>query len=66
MTTTKELATPTRDGLRANELAERYGISRSALYSAVARGDFPAPRKIGKCSVWLVSDLNAHFEREGS
>lgn len=33
--------------------------SRRAIYRAVAAGTFPAPRKAGRRTVWLVSEIQA-------
>lgn len=50
--------------LRRCEVEARYGVSRSWIYSAMDRGDFPRPIQIGPQAVrWRVSDLK---EWEGS
>lgn len=42
------------------EVEQRVGLKRSAIYAMVARGDFPAPFKLGAKSVrWLESEVAA-------
>lgn len=42
--------------LRAPQVIARTGMKRSTLYQAIQRGDFPAPRKIGRRAVAWPSD----------
>ena len=45
--------------LRLPDVLQRCGLSRSSLYSQVAKGEFPKPVKISKRSVgWVESDLD--------
>jgi prophage regulatory protein len=45
--------------IRREEVQRRIGLKRSALYEAVARGDFPAPVKISARAVaWIESDVS--------
>ncbi|MFE8032271.1 helix-turn-helix transcriptional regulator [Thiohalocapsa marina] len=52
---------PTHHGqvfLRFPQVAAKTGLCRSSLYAMAARGEFPAPVKIGKrASAWLLSDI---------
>ena len=50
------MQSPTRM-LRLPEVLERTGLARSTIYSAMARGAFPLPRK-------LTSAVNGWPERE--
>lgn len=46
--------------LRLKEVTRLIGISRSSLYSMVAKGGFPAPIRIGAhSSGWRLADLDA-------
>lgn len=39
------------------------GLRRSAIYAAVARGDFPKPVKLGpRASAWLSDEIHAWLE----
>lgn len=46
--------------LKLNEVEERVCLKRSAIYSMIQAGDFPAPIKLmpGR-SAWLVDDVDA-------
>lgn len=45
--------------LRIAEVQKRTGLSRSCLYEAVARGEFPKPVKIGKrASAWVAAEID--------
>ena len=49
--------------LRLPQVLNTVGISRSALYQLIARGDFPKPIKIGKrASVWPESAVQRWIE----
>jgi len=56
---------------RLPEVCELIGLRRSAIYAAIARGEFPAPVRISKrASAWRHTDLEAWIaeraaEREG-
>ena len=46
--------------LRRPEVQEITGLSRSAIYAGMERGDFPRPRRIGRQSVaWRESEIDA-------
>lgn len=38
--------------LKADQVAERIGYSRPALYAKVAKGEFPRGRKMGAANRW--------------
>lgn len=45
--------------LRCPEVLSRTGLSKTALYSLIAAGEFPAPVQIGPRSVaWKESEIN--------
>ena len=49
----------TRELLRREEVEERFGVSRSWIYSEMRAGRFPEPVRIGARSVrWRVADLD--------
>jgi prophage regulatory protein len=46
--------------LRLPETLEKTGLTRSALYAAMASGSFPKPVKLGQRAVaWPVDELDA-------
>ena len=49
--------------LTVKEAAHRLGVCRRTLEREVCRKKFPPPMKIGKKSVYLVSDVNAYVDR---
>ena len=49
--------------LRLPEVLRLCGISRSALYEMIARGDFPRPVRIGSRSVgWRLRDIRTWLD----
>jgi prophage regulatory protein len=45
--------------LRLPEVIARVGISRSAIYLAVSKAEFPQPVKLGVRSIgWLESEID--------
>lgn len=49
--------------LRKPEVVEKTGLANSTLYAAIARGEFPAPLKLGvRASGWLESEVEAWLE----
>ncbi len=46
--------------LRREEVQDRTGLSRSAIYRLMREGQFPLPRRLGQRAVrWRESDLEA-------
>lgn len=44
--------------LRLPEVLDRYGCSRATVYAWIARGEFPAPVKLGRrLAAWRSDDL---------
>lgn len=41
----------------------RIGMSRAWLYKEMAAGRFPKPIKIGSCSGWYASQIDAWIEQ---
>lgn len=49
--------------VRMREIRARTGLSRSTLYRRIEEGKFPAPRKDGRCAIWLESELVAYMAK---
>ena len=45
--------------LKFAEVSQRVGLGRSAIYSRIAKGHFPAPIKVGAASRWPLSEIEA-------
>lgn len=53
--------------LRRRDVEATAKLSRSAIYAAMARGEFPAPVRIGPRSVrWKLSDVQSWIESRPS
>jgi len=51
---------PTPRFLRLRDVTQATSLGPSAIYARIARGEFPAPRRISsRCSVW---DAEAVYE----
>jgi len=50
--------------LRLSAVLERSGYSESGLYEAMARGEFPRPRKRGATAVWVESEVSEAIARQ--
>jgi len=50
---------PEKVFLRMPEICQRYGVSVPSVHRWVKSGQFPAPKKISRCSVWNIKDLEA-------
>jgi prophage regulatory protein len=49
--------------LRLKHVKPRVALSRSAIYSRMAAGDFPPPLHLGPRAIgWLQSDIDAWIE----
>lgn len=47
-----------QDGLlRARQIAQLFNIDPATLYRWIQRGDFPAPVRIGRASMWRGSTV---------
>jgi prophage regulatory protein len=50
--------------LRRPEVETRTGLSRSTIYDAMARGDFPQPIKLGLRAVgWSETEITEWLDR---
>jgi prophage regulatory protein len=46
--------------LRAREVCARVGLSRTSIWRAVRRGEFPSPRRLSVNAIaWLASEVEA-------
>ena len=50
--------------LRLAEVLARSGYSESGLYEAMARGEFPRPRKRGAVAVWVEAEVSEAIARQ--
>lgn len=50
--------------LRISDVITLVGLSRSTVYFLIKTKSFPAPAKIGKCSCWLISDIDNWIENK--
>lgn len=51
--------------LRLPTVKARTGQSRSAIYAAIQRGEFPKPVPIGPRAVaWVESEIDDYIERQ--
>jgi len=50
--------------LRLRDVLARSGYSESGLYEAMARGEFPRPRKRGATAVWVEAEVSAAITRQ--
>lgn len=48
--------------LRRPEVEKMVGMKKTALYDAIKAGDFPAPRKRGRDSLWPLSDVQSYIQ----
>ena len=49
--------------LRAEEVAMKLGVSRRSVYRLVARGELQGPVRVGTCSRFPASEVQAYVER---
>ena len=57
------MATQLRSFLRLRQLKAITGMSRTWIYDAIQRGDFPKPVALGARAVgWLDSDVDAFIQ----
>lgn len=50
--------------LNLEELAEQFRVTRNTILQWVAKGDFPAPIRIGRRTLrWREADIEAFVER---
>jgi prophage regulatory protein len=44
--------------IRFPEVKHKTGLCRTAIYARIANGDLPAPRKLGRVSVWIEAEID--------
>lgn len=50
--------------MRRPEVEKTVGLSRSAIYAAMDRGEFPRPVRIGRRAVgWKLPDIESWIEK---
>lgn len=45
--------------LTFEQLSDKVGMKRTAIYAAINAGSFPVPVKIGKLSRWVEAEVDA-------
>ena len=50
--------------LRISDVVMYVGLSRSTIYFLIKSKAFPAPTKIGRCSCWLIVDIESWIENK--
>lgn len=50
--------------LRISDVVMYVGLSRSTIYLLIKSRAFPAPVKIGKCTCWLICDIEGWIENK--
>lgn len=48
--------------LRLPAVVQKVGLQRTKIYDLVREERFPAPRKIGRASVWLQPEVEAWMQ----
>jgi prophage regulatory protein len=49
--------------LRIEKVLQRTSLGRTATYELIARGQHPAPIKVGRSSVWLAREIDGWIEQ---
>jgi prophage regulatory protein len=49
--------------LRIDQVRQRTGLGRTAMYELISRGQHPAPIKLGRCSMWLDREIDGWIEQ---
>ncbi len=42
---------------------ERVGLGKTKLYDMISHGQFPAPRKVGRRSLWPSTEVSVWIQR---
>lgn len=45
--------------IRIKEVLGTIGLGKTTLYALMKDGDFPSPRRVGKLSLWVESEVQA-------
>jgi len=48
--------------LTFEQLSDKVGMKRTAIYAAISAGSFPVPVKIGKLSRWVETEVDAWID----
>lgn len=56
----------TESFLRLDQVLAKSGHSKTTLYAAIKRGDYPAPLKRGRSSLWIASEVQSAIDAEAS
>jgi Predicted transcriptional regulator len=48
--------------IRLPEVMSMVALRRSSIYGLIGKGQFPAPRKIGRASVWSSAEVQQWIE----
>ncbi|HJV62987.1 MAG TPA: AlpA family phage regulatory protein [Albitalea sp.] len=49
--------------LHIDEVRQRTGLGRTSTYALIARGQHPAPIKVGRRSMWLDCEIDGWIEQ---
>ncbi|TCK43443.1 AlpA family transcriptional regulator [Paraburkholderia sp. BL8N3] len=49
--------------IRVKEVLHTIGLGRTTLYALIKTGEFPEPRRVGKLSLWVESEVQAWIVR---
>lgn len=49
--------------LRIEQVCQRTGLGRTATYELIARGQHPAPIKLGRSSRWVDREVDSWIEQ---
>ncbi len=62
----EKVVMPEEGFVRMPTVLKVLGISRTALYNGIARGDYPKPMRLGpRMSVWKVEEIRKLIARVG-
>lgn len=50
--------------LKLKAVMDDTTLPRTTLYKKIKQGEFPAPIKIGSCSVWLEHEVQEWMEKQ--
>ena len=61
-----QLEQPVERLIRLPEVVNLTGLPKSTLYNMVRQGRFPKPQKMGRISLWRLSDVHRFISDPGS
>jgi prophage regulatory protein len=50
--------------LRVRQVEDATGFGRSWIYEKVRKGEFPAPIKVGRSSVWIEAEVESWIDAQ--